>query len=158
MNTSASDSEEEVLVYAEFKDTVNIEKYKNIHVLGIDRKNPVIQLDDTFFTGTFENPLGTYLFFEEDQTPHCDDPLFDKLPEKNLKYLYKTNKLLSMEHAYVTSKEDNIENKVQQLNESESIEPVSFENLEEALETFKKDKQKYDDNELKPELKSQQSQ
>ncbi|KPJ06725.1 General transcription factor 3C polypeptide 6 [Papilio machaon] len=155
MTTSASDSEEEVLVYAEFKDTVNIEKYKNIHVLGIDRKNPVIQLDDTFFTGSFENPLGTYLFFEEDQTPHCDDPLFDKLPEKNLKYLYKTTKLLSMEHAYVTSKEgSDIENKLQQSSESETIEPVTFENLEEALETFKKDKQEYDDSELKPVINS----
>ncbi|XP_014369467.2 general transcription factor 3C polypeptide 6 isoform X1 [Papilio machaon] len=156
MNTSASDSEEEVLVYAEFKDTVNIEKYKNIHVLGIDRKNPVIQLDDTFFTGSFENPLGTYLFFEEDQTPHCDDPLFDKLPEKNLKYLYKTTKLLSMEHAYVTSKEGSadIENKLQQSSESETIEPVTFENLEQALETFKKDKQEYDDSVLKPVINS----
>ncbi|XP_014369468.2 general transcription factor 3C polypeptide 6 isoform X2 [Papilio machaon] len=155
MNTSASDSEEEVLVYAEFKDTVNIEKYKNIHVLGIDRKNPVIQLDDTFFTGSFENPLGTYLFFEEDQTPHCDDPLFDKLPEKNLKYLYKTTKLLSMEHAYVTSKEgSDIENKLQQSSESETIEPVTFENLEQALETFKKDKQEYDDSVLKPVINS----
>lgn len=40
------------------------------------------------------------------------------------------------------------------VNESDSIEPVAFENLEEALETFKKDKQEYDESELKPEINS----
>lgn len=43
--------EEEFLVYAEFEDTVNIEKYRTVHVLGVDGKNPIMQMDDTFFTG-----------------------------------------------------------------------------------------------------------
>ena len=45
------------------------------------------------------------MFFEEDPEPTTEDPLFDKLPEKNLKYLCKTKKILNMEHAYVTPKE-----------------------------------------------------
>lgn len=45
------------------------------------------------------------MFFEEDPDPKSEDPLFDKLPEKNLKYVSKTGKLLTMEHAYVTPKE-----------------------------------------------------
>lgn len=45
------------------------------------------------------------MFFEDDPSPHCEDSLFDKLPEKNLKYLCKTRKLISVEHAYVTAKE-----------------------------------------------------
>lgn len=51
MNQELTDSEEELLVYAEFEDTVNIEKYRAIHVLGVNGKNPIIQMDDTFFTG-----------------------------------------------------------------------------------------------------------
>lgn len=58
--------------------------------------------------GKYENALGTYMFFEEDPEPKSEDPLFDKLPEKNLKYLCKTKKILNMEHAYVTPKEGNI--------------------------------------------------
>lgn len=46
-----STTEEELHVFIEFDDSVNIDKYGNIHVLGIDTKSPIIQLDDTFFTG-----------------------------------------------------------------------------------------------------------
>lgn len=46
------------------------------------------------------------MFFEEDPAPESLDPLFDKLPEKQLKYVGKTRKLIKMEHAYVTSKEN----------------------------------------------------
>lgn len=53
MNEAITDSEEELLVYAEFEDTVNIEKYRAVHVLGVNGQNPIIQMDDTFFTGLF---------------------------------------------------------------------------------------------------------
>lgn len=45
------------------------------------------------------------MFFEDDPSPQCDDPLFDTLPESNLKYVCKTRKLLKMDHAYVLPKE-----------------------------------------------------
>lgn len=45
------------------------------------------------------------MFFEEDLSPQCDDPLFDKLAENNLKYICKTRKLLKMDQAYVLPKE-----------------------------------------------------
>lgn len=54
-----SDSEEEILVYAEFEDSVNIDKYRGIHILGEDGKNPIIQLDETFFMGKLLSKLGT---------------------------------------------------------------------------------------------------
>ncbi|KAJ8734174.1 hypothetical protein PYW07_014725 [Mythimna separata] len=130
------DSEEEILVYAEFEDTVNIEKYRAIHVLGVNGKNPVIQMDDTFFTGKHENALGTYMFFEEDPEPKSEDPLFDKLPEKNLKYLCKTKKLLNMEHAYVTPKEGH-DMQHTKLEADDNIEPVNFKSLQEAIDKFK---------------------
>lgn len=48
---SNSDSEEEILVYAEFEDSVNIEKYRSIHILGVNGPKPIVQMDDAFFTG-----------------------------------------------------------------------------------------------------------
>lgn len=45
------------------------------------------------------------MFFEEDPSPKCSDPLFDKLPEKNLRFLCKTRKVINVEHAYITPKE-----------------------------------------------------
>lgn len=49
MSDEISETEEEILVYAEFEDTVNIDKYRAVHVLGISEQNPIIQMDDTFF-------------------------------------------------------------------------------------------------------------
>ncbi|XP_039765369.1 general transcription factor 3C polypeptide 6-like isoform X3 [Pararge aegeria] len=138
---SLSDEEEEVLVYAEFEDTVNFDKYNSIHVLGLDTKNPIFQLDDTFFTGTYENPLGTFMFFEEDPSPNTIDPLFDKLSKKNLKYISKTRKFINIQHAYVKPKEDKQEQEHQQeeqSSESDNIKPADFKSVQDALEKFKK--------------------
>lgn len=46
-----TDSEEEILVFAEFEDSVNIGNYRSIHVLGINERHPIIQMDETIFTG-----------------------------------------------------------------------------------------------------------
>ncbi|OWR52125.1 hypothetical protein KGM_213106 [Danaus plexippus plexippus] len=139
-NETQSETEEEILVYAEFEDSVNLNKYKFVHVLGIDTKHPVFQLDDTFFTGTYENPLGTYMFFEEDPTIQSSDPLFDRLPAKNLKYLCKTRKLINVEHAYVTPKEEDKGNEVvNDDTQNEDIQPAAFNSIQEALEIFKKE-------------------
>jgi hypothetical protein len=52
-----------------------------------------------FFEGTYEDAIGTYLFFEKDLNPIIDDPVFDKVP--TLKYFKKTRKLLKMQRAFV---------------------------------------------------------
>lgn len=44
------------------------------------------------------------MFFEE-ATVQGKDVLFDKYPDKCVKYVCQTRKLLSMEHAYVIPKE-----------------------------------------------------
>ncbi|XP_059047483.1 general transcription factor 3C polypeptide 6-like isoform X2 [Achroia grisella] len=136
-NETDSNSEEEILVFAEFGDSVNIDKYRSIHVLGINQRNPIIQMDETFFTGKFEQPLGTYMFFEDNPMAESCDPIFDKLSEKNLKYVCKTQKYLSMEHAYVSSKEgaeQNMQN--QESQPDDEIQVVNFKSLQEALQRF----------------------
>lgn len=53
MSKEESDSEEEIFVYAEFEDNVTINKYRSVHVLGVNDKSPIIQMDDTFFIGSW---------------------------------------------------------------------------------------------------------
>ncbi|XP_072935037.1 general transcription factor 3C polypeptide 6 [Epargyreus clarus] len=136
-----SDTEEEILVYAEFADSVNIEKYNSMHILGIDTKTPIVQMNETFFTGTYENPLGTYMFFENDTSPQSTDPVFDRIPEKNVKYVCKTRKLLKVEHGYITPKDgsgQSTQNQAQQAQE-DAIKMVSFKTVQEALDKFKQE-------------------
>ncbi|KAJ0181044.1 hypothetical protein K1T71_003129 [Dendrolimus kikuchii] len=138
-NGNVSESEEEMLVYAEFENCVDIEKYRNIHVLGINEKSPIIQMDNTIFTGKYENALGTYMFFEDDPMPVTKDPLFDKLAEKNLKYKCKTKKVLYMQHAHITPKEGKVvqdqQDKVHEI--EDEMELVNFKTMQDALDKFK---------------------
>ncbi|XP_011500577.1 PREDICTED: uncharacterized protein LOC105364367 [Ceratosolen solmsi marchali] len=105
---SSSDSEleedeEEILVYVEFdncgtNDMFSTENLK-LDMLGLDSDHPIMQVNGKFFEGTYEDAIGTYLFFEKDVNPVIDDPVFDKVP--TLKYFKKTRKLLKMQRAFV---------------------------------------------------------
>ncbi|XP_064292065.1 uncharacterized protein LOC128669755 isoform X3 [Plodia interpunctella] len=86
--------------------------------------------------GKFENAVGTYMFFEEDLCPQTEDPLLDRLPEKNLKYVSKTRKLLEMKQAYVTAKEAQ-EIQSQSSDKESDIETISFSNIEDVRAKFK---------------------
>lgn len=68
MSAEVTETEEEILVYAEFEDSVNIEKYRAVHVLGIEEKNPIIQMDENFFTGTKYNRKTNISHYYEPKT------------------------------------------------------------------------------------------
>lgn len=48
--------------------------------------------------------MGTYMFFEKDDDPQVDDPVFDKMP--TLKYCAKTRKLLKMQRVFVKPRDE----------------------------------------------------
>ncbi|XP_063394372.1 uncharacterized protein LOC134679407 [Cydia fagiglandana] len=132
------DSEEEILVFAEFEDTVNMENYRSIHVLGISGKNPIIQLDDTIFTGQLESPLGTYMFFARDIAPPSVDPLFDKVPKENMKYICKADKYLRMKHTYITPREGaETDVRSEPPEDEDNLVPLNFKTVQDAIDTFK---------------------
>lgn len=52
-----------------------------------------------YYEGTYEDAIGTYMFFEKDTNPVVDDPIFDKIP--NVKYFTKAKKVLKMKRVFV---------------------------------------------------------
>lgn len=55
-----------------------------------------------YYEGTYQDVVGTYMFFEKDKNPRVDDPVFDATP--TLKYCAKTRKLLKMQRIFVEQK------------------------------------------------------
>lgn len=51
-----------------------------------------------FYEGTYHDAVGTYMFFDHDDFPVVDDPVFDT--PATLKYFAKTRKLLKMERVF----------------------------------------------------------
>ncbi|XP_012288250.1 uncharacterized protein LOC105703997 isoform X1 [Orussus abietinus] len=99
-----SDDEEEILVYVEFESYVENSTFSNktlqLDMIGLDTEHPIMQVDGKFYEGTYEDAIGTYMFFRNDDNPILDDPVFDAKP--TLKYFVQTRKILKMQRVFVT--------------------------------------------------------
>ncbi|EGI67212.1 PREDICTED: general transcription factor 3C polypeptide 6 isoform X1 [Acromyrmex echinatior] len=97
-----SENEEEMLVYVEFEGLTGNEMFNNkdlqLDMIGIDTEHPIMEINGRFYEGTYEDAVGTYMFFEKDDNPKVDDEVFDKVP--TLKYSAKTRKLLKMQRVF----------------------------------------------------------
>lgn len=101
-----SEDEEEILVYVEFEGLVDgnvfSEKQLQLDMIGIDTEHPIMQINGKFYEGTYEDVIGTYMFFTKNDNSTVDDPVFDVAP--NCKYFAKTRKLLKMQRIFIKSR------------------------------------------------------
>lgn len=102
-DTELLEDEEDILVYVEFEGFVNNNIFPNgelqLDMIGIDTDHPIMQIDGRFYEGTYEDAVGTYMFFDKDDQPVINDPVFDQVP--TLKYFGKTRKVLKMQRVFV---------------------------------------------------------
>lgn len=63
-----------------------------------------------FFEGVYEDAVGTYMFFEKDNTISVDDPVFEVAP--TLRYLTKSRKLLKMQRVFIAPRTEVLGNSV----------------------------------------------
>ncbi|KAI4486635.1 hypothetical protein M0804_006005 [Polistes exclamans] len=102
-DTELGEDEEDILVYVEFEGFVNNNIFSNgelqLDMIGIDTDHPIMQIDGRFYEGTYEDAVGTYMFFDKDDQPVVNDPVFDQVP--TLKYFGKTRKVLKMQRVFV---------------------------------------------------------
>ncbi|XP_015601728.1 uncharacterized protein LOC107270853 [Cephus cinctus] len=103
-----SDDEEEFLVYVEFEGFVERNTFSDenlkLDIIGIDSDYPIIEVNGKFYEGTYEDAVGTYLFFKNDENPIVNDLIFDTVP--TLKYFAKTRKLLRMQRVFTAARTD----------------------------------------------------
>lgn len=97
-----AEDEEEMLVYVEFEGLTGSDMFNNeelqLDMIGMDSEHPIMEINGRFYEGTYEDAVGTYMFFEKDDNPKVDDEVFDKVP--TLKYFAKTRKLLKMQRVF----------------------------------------------------------
>ncbi|TGZ45621.1 general transcription factor 3C polypeptide 6 [Temnothorax longispinosus] len=100
------EDEAEMLVYVEFEGITSSDTFSNqdlqLDMIGIDTEHPMMEINGRFYEGTYEDAMGTYMFFEKDDNPKVDDEVFDKVP--SLKYFAKTRKLLKMQRVFTKPK------------------------------------------------------
>lgn len=97
------EDEEEILVYVELEgvvggNTLTTEQLQ-LDMIGIDTEHPIMQINGRFYEGTYEDAIGTYMFFTKDENTEPEDPVFDTA--STLKYYAKTRKLLKMQRIFI---------------------------------------------------------
>ncbi|XP_063984288.1 golgin subfamily A member 6-like protein 24 [Diachasmimorpha longicaudata] len=105
------EDETEFQVYVEFDGTARSDVFSKenlqLDMIGLDMEHPVMRVNDRYYEGTYEDAVGTYMFFEKDKNPVIDDPVFDVPPK--LKYSTKTRKILKMKRIFVKPRLDVME-------------------------------------------------
>ncbi|PRP87345.1 general transcription factor 3C polypeptide 6 [Planoprotostelium fungivorum] len=62
-----------LLELGEYENSEIMDTNKNFHVIGLDTPQPILQLDDKVFRGSYEETLGTLLIFEQTEVKK-DEP------------------------------------------------------------------------------------
>ncbi|XP_066139038.1 general transcription factor 3C polypeptide 6 [Euwallacea fornicatus] len=68
INNTTEDDIEEQLIFLDFNDKLPSELLNNkifLRVANLEEKNPLVQVNDLIFKGTYQHSLGTNLFFNE---------------------------------------------------------------------------------------------
>ncbi|XP_008545120.1 protein PFC0760c [Microplitis demolitor] len=97
------EEEEEILVYVDFEgiseSNIFCDEKLQLDMIGLDMEHPIMQINGKHYEGTYEDDVGTSLFFEKDPNPPVGDPVFDK--PINIKYFGKVDKILKMKRIFV---------------------------------------------------------
>ncbi|XP_055608038.1 uncharacterized protein LOC129756909 [Uranotaenia lowii] len=101
---------EEVLLFVDFDNHLSrkelVDPNVRIKVVGIETEHPVIQINEDVYKGTYDYPLGTNVFLEEDPFEKSKiDPLYGANPDKLYKYAGQSDKMLKMKRIFVKPKE-----------------------------------------------------
>ncbi|GAB0088603.1 hypothetical protein DMENIID0001_030600 [Sergentomyia squamirostris] len=106
----SGDDGEEIYLYVDFNsiplsDEFNDPDELKFKIVGLESENPVIQINNKFFKGEYQDTIGTNLFFEQEGNQPEFDAVFRKNPEKTYKYMTKTNKSLVMKRIFLESQD-----------------------------------------------------
>lgn len=100
--------EEEYLVYVDFGPHLPFDELVDpetqIKIIGLDTDTPLAQVNGRFYQGDYDYAMGTKLFFaeaEEDMRQHW---FGERHSSKSFKFMDKTDKVLTMNRIFVTSK------------------------------------------------------
>ncbi|XP_077298131.1 general transcription factor 3C polypeptide 6 [Arctopsyche grandis] len=108
---SESDSEEEILVYADIK-SLNLKKLLKpdtrpfFRVVGLETDSPFVQINEYVLKGEYVDCMGTNLFFEESSNLPDTDPMFGEEQKVHLDFVCKSNKNLNLERVFLKSKDE----------------------------------------------------
>ena len=104
--------EEEQLVQVElsgfFQDDLRKNQSLGANFIGLDTKEPIVQLGSQVFAGKYTETVGTSVFFKvnegEGQGDVVDDPVFSAKPPGSLEYICKAGRKLILKRVFLNER------------------------------------------------------
>ncbi|XP_018573635.1 uncharacterized protein LOC108912740 [Anoplophora glabripennis] len=106
-------------IYLDFNGKLSSDVFQNevfLRIANLHKKDPLIQVNDTLFKGTYDQSIGTNLFFEETDVNSHTGNAFEKQTSICLKYLQSSTKLLDLQQVKFPQKKANIQNEIKNIN------------------------------------------
>lgn len=101
------ETDEEELVHVELSGIFQDDLLKKPEVItkfvGLDTKEPIVQLGNQVFAGSYTEVVGTSVFFQVEDVDEDDevDPVFGKPSDQKLRYLCKSGKKLVLKRVFL---------------------------------------------------------
>lgn len=102
--------EKDVYIYLDFAKEIDDNIFDNeffFRIANLDTPTPLVQLNESLFKGTYNNALGTNLFFEECKHPR-EKSLYEKQAPLSLQHKVSQNKILTLTPVKIPSKSKDI--------------------------------------------------
>ncbi|KAF2893897.1 hypothetical protein ILUMI_12274 [Ignelater luminosus] len=100
--------EQDVYVLLDFqgKDSSRLLKQPNIYfrMLNLNESKPVVEIGEDIYEGTYDDAVGTNVYFEECEDPPPNQNAFEAITPITLNYLLKQTKILKMEKIGIKAK------------------------------------------------------
>ncbi|XP_044261852.1 uncharacterized protein LOC123009537 [Tribolium madens] len=96
-------------VYLEFNEKLTSNIFANkmfLRIANLHKPNPLVQINDLLFKGSYDECVGTNLFFEEVEDPPLKTNIFDKDTPIRLKPLITQTKIIKLKQTKLPRKAD----------------------------------------------------
>ncbi|CAH0552586.1 unnamed protein product [Brassicogethes aeneus] len=126
--------EDEIIshILLDFNGKLQPEVFNNkifIKIINLDKKNPLVQINDLTFKGTFKPCMGTSLFFDEVEDPKTSNDISIKPSPIHLNHIVSQDRILSL-------KQVKLKKKIEDINEDQAIKLNLKWNYKTLLEKF----------------------
>ena len=105
-----TDEEGEQLLQVElsgiFQDDLTKNPNRAAKFIGLDTRQPIVQLGDQVFAGKYKETVGMSVFFKVNEYSGeiVDDPVFSKRPNESLEYHSQTGRKLTLKRVFLNEK------------------------------------------------------
>ncbi|KAJ8919038.1 hypothetical protein NQ315_016944 [Exocentrus adspersus] len=119
MENRESINDESTYLYLDFNGKLSSDVFQDqvyFQMENLHKRNPLVQVNDSLFEGTYDHSIGTNLFFEKTDDNSQANSTFEKRAPIQLKHFLSSTKVLHLQQVKIPQAKVRIQNELQNIN------------------------------------------